>query len=67
MDAKAPRGSSWARRLGAAEVPGYPRVAHQPLQQRQVAAAPWLEGHCGGINFTPFIKEAERRIKAVKA
>src|SRR3954452_24044789 len=31
------------RALGAAEVLGHARVAHQPLEQRQVAAAPGLE------------------------
>src|SRR6266542_2037756 len=33
------------RALGAAEVLGHARIAHQPLEQRQVAAAPGLEGH----------------------
>ena len=33
------------RALGAAEVLGHARVAHQPLEQRQVAAMPGLEGH----------------------
>ena len=33
------------RALGAAEVLGHARVAHQTFEQRQVAAAPGLEGH----------------------
>src|SRR5262249_44641157 len=33
------------RALWAAEVLGHARVAHQPLEQREVAAAPGLEGH----------------------
>ena len=33
------------RAFRAAEVLGHPRVAHQPLEQRQVAAAPGLENH----------------------
>jgi hypothetical protein len=33
------------RALGAAEVLGHARVAHQPLEQRQAAAPPGLEGH----------------------
>jgi hypothetical protein len=33
------------RALGVAEVLGHARIAHQPLEQRQVAAAPGLEGH----------------------
>src|SRR6266536_4381181 len=33
------------RALGAAEVLGHARVAHQPLEQRQVAAAPGREGN----------------------
>jgi hypothetical protein len=36
------------RGLGAAEMVGHARVAHQALEQRQVAAAPGLEDHPGG-------------------
>src|SRR5262245_44307019 len=33
------------RRLGSAQVLGHARVPHQALEQRQVAAAPGLDGH----------------------